>query len=136
MDRIKKYLKVMICISIISLPIFIYNIWSCNFEINYIKHLIGQKLYMYSYCLDCKSKGYEIKDGEIIYDVKIGSNTTAIVEYLNSKGYDISIQENGNKASELVDFLKEYRRRNNIEGEYERDSIKDEMTESGYEWLH
>ena len=93
---------------------------------------------MYLLSLDCQVSEFEIRNGEIIYSVKMGPNTNEIMKYLNSEGYYISIKEKNNKAKQLIDFQKYYRSKNNIKGMYEgvyiRDKIREDMTKAGYQW--
>lgn len=93
---------------------------------------------MYLLSLDCQVSEFEIRNGEIIYSVKMGPNTNEIMKYLNSEGYYISIKEKNNKAKQLIDFQKYYRSKNNIKGMYKgvyiRDKIREDMTKAGYQW--
>ena len=140
MDRLNKRLALVICISIFISLTSLYYIYISSGLINAKKYIIQVDMNMYLLSLDCQVSEFEIRNGEIIYSVKMGPNTNEIIKYLNSEGYHISIKENNNKAKQLIDFQKYYRSKKNIKGMdkclYIRDKIREDMTEAGYQWIY
>ncbi len=138
MDRLNKRLALVICISIFISLTSLYYIYISSGLINAKKYIIQVDMNMYLLSLDCQVSEFEIRNGEIIYSVKMGPNTNEIMKYLNSEGYYISIKEKNNKAKQLIDFQKYYRSKNNIKGMYKgvyiRDKIREDMTKVGYQW--
>ena len=138
MDRLNKRLALVICISIFISLTSLYYIYISSGLINAKKYIIQVDMNMYLLSLDCQVSEFEIRNGEIIYSVKMGPNTNEIMKYLNSEGYYISIKEKNNKAKQLIDFQKYYRSKNNIKGMckgvYIRDKIREDMTKVGYQW--
>ena len=138
MDRLNKRLALVICISIFISLTSLYYIYISLGLINAKKYIIQVDMNMYLLSLDCQVSEFEIRNGEIIYSVKMGPNTNEIMKYLNSEGYYISIKEKNNKAKQLIDFQKYYRSKNNIKGMYKgvyiRDKIREDMTKVGYQW--
>lgn len=138
MDRLNKRLALVICISIFISLTSLYYIYISSGLINAKKYIIQVDMNMYLLSLDCQVSEFEIRNGEIIYSVKMGPNTNEIMKYLNSEGYYISIKEKNNKAKQLIDFQKYYRSKNNIKGMYKgvyiRDKIREDMTKAGYQW--
>ena len=140
MDRLNKRFTLIVLVSIFISIYSCYSILRMSNAIYNTKLLINLDMNMYLLSLDCQVSEFEIRNGEIIYSVKMGSNTNEIMKYLNSEGYHISIKEKNNKAKQLIDFQKYYRSKKNIKGMdkwlYIRDKIREDMTEAGYQWIY
>ena len=138
MDRLNKRFTLIVLVSIFISIYSCYSILRMSNAIYNTKLLINLDMNMYLLSLDCQVSEFEIRNGEIIYSVKMGPNTNEIMKYLNSEGYYISIKEKNNKANQLIDFQKYYRSKNNIKGMYKgvyiRDKIREDMTKVGYQW--
>lgn len=138
MDRLNNRFALVICVSIFFSLTSLFYIYKTSNFIYAKQYIIQVDMNMYLLSLDCQVSEFEIRNGEIIYSVKMGPNTNEIMKYLNSEGYYISIKEKNNKAKQLIDFQKYYRYKNNIKGMYKgvyiRDKIREDMTEAGYKW--
>ena len=138
MDRLNNRFALVICVSIFFSLTSLFYIYKTSNFIYAKQYIIQVDMNMYLLSLDCQVSEFEIRNGEIIYSVKMGPNTNEIMKYLNSEGYYISIKEKNNKAKQLIDFQKYYRSKNNIKGMYKgvyiRDKIREDMTKVGYQW--
>ena len=138
MDRLNNMFALVICVSIFFSLTSLFYIYKTSNFIYAKQYIIQVDMNMYLLSLDCQVSEFEIRNGEIIYSVKMGPNTNEIMKYLNSEGYYISIKEKNNKAKQLIDFQKYYRSKNNIKGMYKgvyiRDKIREDMTKAGYQW--
>ena len=138
MDRLNNRFALVICVSIFFSLTSLFYIYKTSNFIYAKQYIIQVDMNMYLLSLDCQVSEFEIRNGEIIYSVKMGPNTNEIMKYLNSEGYYISIKEKNNKVKQLIDFQKYYRSKNNIKGMYKgvyiRDKIREDMTKVGYQW--
>ena len=138
MDRLNNRFALVICVSIFFSLTSLFYIYKTSNFIYAKQYIIQVDMNMYLLSLDCQVSEFEIRNGEIIYSVKMGPNTNEIMKYLNSEVYYISIKEKNNKAKQLIDFQKYYRSKNNIKGMYKgvyiRDKIREDMTKAGYQW--
>lgn len=140
MDIKKNRFNIIVLVSILVSLFSCYSTYKINIGIANLKWLIQMKISMDLRIVDCKLVDFDIIDEEATYSIKKGHNTNAIIKYLNSEGYEISIKEKGNKAKDLIEFQKDYRAKNKIKEQHSpsdiRDKICKDMTEAGYRWIY
>lgn len=136
MDIKKNRFNIIVLVSILVCLFSCYSTYKLNIGIANVKWLIQMKISMNLRVVDCKLVDFDIIDEDATYSIKKGHNTNAIVEYLNSEGYDISIKKKGNKAKDLIEFQKDYRAKHRIKGKFKdiSENIRIDMKASGYQW--